>query len=91
MKEFMDIMQLMNNGLYNNSTLKDIIPKISALTMKQNPRNIGRVMNWMIGEECLSNPHPGLNETIQACKTVIATELQNKINEEKEVVASPTR
>lgn len=91
MKEFMDIMQLMNNGLYNDSTLKDVIPKISALAMKQNPRNIGHVMNWMIDEECLSKPHPGLNETIYACKNVIVAELQSRINVEKEVVANPTR
>lgn len=91
MNEFMDIMKLMNNGLYNGSTLKEVIPKISILTMKKNPRNIGHVMNWMLEEESLSNPHPGLNETIQACKTVIANELQNKINVEKEVVANPTR
>lgn len=91
MREFMDIMQLMNNGLYNDSTLKDVIPKISALAMEKNPRSIGHVMNWMLGEECLSNPHPGLDETIRACKTVIATELRNRINVEKEVVANPTR
>lgn len=91
-KLFMEIMELMNNGLYNkNNMLPHVIPKISTLTMKCSPENIGHVMDWMLEEECLSRPHPGLNETIQACKTVIATELQSQINEEKEVVANPTR
>lgn len=91
MNEFMDIMKLMNNGLHNDSTLKDVIPKISALAMRRNPRNIGYVMNWMLEEQCFTNPHPGLDETIQACKAVIVTELQTRINVEKEVVANPTR
>lgn len=69
MKEFMEIMQLMNIGLYNNeSTLKDSYPKIVDLCIALNPEKLDFVTDWMLTEECFSNPHPGLNETVDICK-----------------------
>ena len=77
MQEFMEIMSLMNYGLNNESTLKDTIPKIVKLGLSINPENINGVMDWMMEEECLTNPHPGLNSVITACKQVVPNVVTN--------------
>lgn len=46
MEEFMDIMKLMNNGLNNESTLKETYPLIVKLGLIKNPNNIDRVTDW---------------------------------------------
>ena len=71
MNEFMDIMRLMNNGLNNESTLKETIPRIVKLALLKNPSNIDKVTAWMLPEECFSRPHPGLNEVVSACQEII--------------------
>ena len=55
MKEFMEIMQLMNNGLYNGSTLKDSYPKIVSLCIALNPEKLDFVTDWMLTEECFDH------------------------------------
>lgn len=77
MNEFMDIMRLMNNGLNNESTLKESIPRIVKLGLLKNPSNISDVIDWMLPEECFSHPHPGLNEVILACQDIVPTMGQN--------------
>ena len=71
MNEFMDIMRLMNNGLNNESTLKETYPRIIKLCLLKNPSNIDKVTTWMLPEECFSRPHPGLNEVVTACQEIV--------------------
>ena len=73
MNEFMDIMRLMNNGLNNESNLKETYPRIVKLALLKNPGNIDKVTAWMLPEECFSRPHPGLNEVVSACQEVVPT------------------
>lgn len=79
MQEFMEIMSLMNYGLNGESTLKETLPKILKLGLSINPENISGVMDWMIEEECLSKPHPGLNSVITACKEVVPTMINSRV------------
>lgn len=77
MNEFMDIMRLMNNGLNNESTLKETYPRIIKLGLLKNPSKINDVIDWMLPEECFSLPHPGLNEVVLACQEVVPSMEQN--------------
>ena len=77
MNEFMDIMRLMNNGLNNESTLKDTYPRIIKLCLLKSPSNIDKVTTWMLSEECFSHPHPGLNEVVTACQEIVLTKEQS--------------
>lgn len=71
MKEFMDIMKLMNNGLNNESTLKDTYPLIVKLGLIKNPSNIDRVTAWLLEEACFSKSHPGLDQVVDICREIV--------------------
>ena len=71
MNEFMDIMRLMNNGLNNKSTLNETYPEIIKLALRNNPNNMDKVVAWMLKEECFSKPHPGLNEVVDTCQSIV--------------------
>jgi len=71
MDEFKNIMDLMNCGLNGESTLKETIPEIVKLGLSKKPESIDGIMNWMLEEECLSKPHPGLNNVITACSEIV--------------------
>ena len=71
MNEFMDIMKLMNNGLNNESTLKETYPRIVKLGLLKKPDSISSLLDWMLPEECFSQPHPGLNEVVSSCQEII--------------------
>ena len=83
MKEFMDIMKLMNNGLNNESTLKETYPLIVKLGLIKNPNNIDRVTDWILEEACFSQPHPGLDQVVTVCREIVP----NKISQNFEMKA----
>ena len=75
MKEFMDIMKLMNNGLNNESTLKDTYPLIIKLGLVKNPNNIDRVTAWMLEEACFREHHPGLDQVVDICHEIVPNKI----------------
>ena len=77
MNEFMDIMRLMNNGLNNESTLKETYPKIIKMGLLKKPSSIDNLLNWMLPEECFSRPHPGLNKIIASCQKFVPKKEQD--------------
>ncbi len=81
MNDFMEIMQLMNNGLNNESTLNDTYPKIVALALAKNPNSIENVQAWMLEEACFSKPHPGLDNVKEACEEVISASLSQNLDQ----------
>lgn len=70
-QEFMEIMRLMNNGLNNDSTLKEVYPRIVNLSLSLNPSVVDYVSDCQLEEACFSSPHPGLNEAILASTNMI--------------------
>ncbi|MEG2322077.1 MAG: hypothetical protein RSB71_01125 [Bacilli bacterium] len=73
---FMNIMRVMNNGLNNESTLVMLYPMITKLCLEKKPEQIGNVIEWMLGEEVLSKPHPGLNDIVGVCKGVVTPSIE---------------
>ena len=83
---FDSIMAYMNNGLSNESTLIETYPLITKLCLMKNPDKINNMLEHMHEEEVLTTrPHPGLNDTINICKTSIKPLIEN-MSVEKEVV-----
>ena len=70
-QEFMEIMKLMNNGIHNDSTLKDVYPMITNLSIAINPDSIDYVSACQLEEVCFSTPHPGLNEAILMSNNIV--------------------
>lgn len=67
MNEFMEIMELMNYGLKQESTLKQTVPKIVKLGLTKKPNCIEKMLEFVLPEQAYDHPHKGLDEVVEAC------------------------
>lgn len=78
MNEFQSIMQLMNNGVYNDSTLKDSVPAIVKFSLKFGQDKANEALEWVPEEQALQNKkgHEGLDQIVGACKQAITYQME---------------
>lgn len=81
MNEFQSIMRLMNNGVHNDSTLKESIPAILKFTLRYGNEKANEALEWVPKEEALrsKNGHRGIDDVVNACNDILKSiELQQE-------------